>query len=271
MLAQDFIRNLEYSSGQRLTGLRRVYNNIRGGLQPENVEKPLNETLIDISMGKLQDSLRDFINEHEGKEDFDINYKTEEPRKGEHKGEQEREMTALMYAAKKGLNEHLKILLENGARIYDSDSLGRTALMHAVRGGDHVEVVKTLLEAMKSEKGEKEAWKLCQQPIRIRGRREEKPLCEPRTVRKYLFWTSQKYWNIIPEVDDFRSPGINQRDTSGETALMHAARMGHLNVVEALLKHGADKTLKQEDGEAAYELCKKGSTKIRRKLWFRKK
>lgn len=265
MLAQDFIRNLEYSSGQRLTGLRRVYNNLRGG------SPKVGQQLIAKSIGDSSSDLEEFINKNKENNDFDINYKTEVSREEK---EEEREMTALMYAAKNGKNRNVKILLKNGATIYNSDNFGQTALMHAVMGGGHVEVVKTLLKEMKSKKGEKEAEELCNKTI-LQGRSVGKKQCEPRTVKKYwpLNLTYTRYWDIIPEdVYDYRSPGINQRDTNGQTALMHAAEGNHLKVVNALLKHGADKNLKA-NGLYAYEMLPENiseGSKIFRKLWFRK-
>ncbi|KAF7652793.1 hypothetical protein LDENG_00092230 [Lucifuga dentata] len=49
---------------------------------------------------------------------------------------------------------------------------------------------------------------------------------------------------------------INQAGHSGWTALMHAARNGHLSVVEALLSHGCDKFLVNGSSQTAYDIAR---------------
>ena len=57
---------------------------------------------------------------------------------------------------------------------------------------------------------------------------------------------------------------VNVRDRGeGFTALMFAASEGHIDVVKLLLKHDADKTLRDIDGDTAASFARKnGHTKI---------
>lgn len=50
---------------------------------------------------------------------------------------------------------------------------------------------------------------------------------------------------------------VNARGPNGRTALMMAAKAGHLNSVRILLGHGADPALRDSDGRTAWELASK--------------
>jgi len=52
-----------------------------------------------------------------------------------------------------------------------------------------------------------------------------------------------------------QEPDVNAKDEFGYTALHLAADRGNINVVELLLKHGADPTIKDGDGLSAAEIA----------------
>jgi len=49
---------------------------------------------------------------------------------------------------------------------------------------------------------------------------------------------------------------LNRRDDTSRTALMHSAERGHTDMVEALLKSGADPSLATSDGLSAAKLAR---------------
>ena len=56
---------------------------------------------------------------------------------------------------------------------------------------------------------------------------------------------------------------INKQDNSGRTPLMLAANNGKIEVVRELLKRGAKKELKNNDGETAYDMKFRNTAEIK--------
>jgi len=61
--------------------------------------------------------------------------------------------------------------------------------------------------------------------------------------------------NVIDYLATLDAININAIDSDGDTPLHDAARFGHTAVVEALLKAGADKTIKNKEGRLASDLA----------------
>jgi len=69
----------------------------------------------------------------------------------------------------------------------------------------------------------------------------------------------------IEGVKELIARGVNtnsQHDINGWTALHWAAKRNHLNIVNLLCNHGADKTVKTNKGEVAAELTSEGVIKV---------
>jgi ankyrin repeat protein len=60
-----------------------------------------------------------------------------------------------------------------------------------------------------------------------------------------------------------RGARIDDRDNRGRTALMIAAELGHDEVVDALLGHGADAGLVDNEGKSASELASTDALRAR--------
>ena len=63
----------------------------------------------------------------------------------------------------------------------------------------------------------------------------------------------------------FLSRGVNtnsQHDINGWTALHWAAKRNHLNIVNLLCNHGADKNIATNKGEVAAQLTSEGVIKV---------
>jgi ankyrin repeat protein len=57
------------------------------------------------------------------------------------------------------------------------------------------------------------------------------------------------------------------RSDSGSTALMTAAAAGHRDIVALLLQHGADVTMRRDDGSTAWTLAvERNDTRVMRLL-----
>jgi len=61
--------------------------------------------------------------------------------------------------------------------------------------------------------------------------------------------------NVIEYLATLDGTNVNAVDADGDTPLHDAARFGHKAVVEALLKAGADKTIKNKEGKLASDLA----------------
>jgi uncharacterized protein len=122
--------------------------------------------------------------------------------------------TMLMAAARSGNPHAVRLLLQHGAQIEAGDiEFGQTALIHAARAGN-TEVVRVLLAAGAN--------------VAVRTRVEPAPPFRPNggTRGKGVE----------------KSPARGMRDSipGGKTALLYAARDGHLDIVRLLLNAGAD-------------------------------
>jgi hypothetical protein len=61
----------------------------------------------------------------------------------------------------------------------------------------------------------------------------------------------------VRELLDFRAVNINATSSVGSTALMYAARNGHTEIVEALLRAGADPHIRSDKGSTAEVIARR--------------
>ncbi len=161
--------------------------------------------------------------------------------------------TALTWAAEKGYRDIVRILIQAKSNINVKDNDGNTALIYASRNGD-IEIVALLLKydadvhfkdnygntalVIAEEKGHKEILEMLIQTQKA----------------KFLMWASKrgyKYKEIIRQLIK-EGVNVNCKDSYGNTPLMYASEYGCINVVEMLVKAGADVNARNFKG-AKYE------------------
>jgi ankyrin repeat protein len=142
-------------------------------------------------------------------------------------------LTSLLLASERGHASVVRALLGKGANIDAEDARGRTALHHASRGG-HVDVVRLLLSTGKFDVNA--ADEDGQTPLHLASERG-------RT-------------SVVEALLDLNAD-INAADSKGDdwdleaegslTALLHAAKNGHRDIVSLLVTAGADVNEKGRD------------------------
>lgn len=133
-------------------------------------------------------------------------------------------MTALMWAARHGYHDIVKLLAEHEHGIMDKDS--QTAMMWAARNG-HSKSVSLLLDYehdIKNSKG----------------------------MTGLMLGAAAGHLEVVQALI---SVECNMQDSNGRTALMHAAMNGHIDVVRVLVKHEGG--IIDNDGHTALQLAEK--------------
>ena len=137
-------------------------------------------------------------------------------------------------AAHDGDFEGLKALMKQGVRCDAADQEGHTALMYAAFNG-HSEIVLYLLDA---------------------GAEINRVDFLGRTA--LLYGSTGPFPETVSILLD-RGADPNKVDTDEHfSPLMHAAAEGHLEVVKVLLEHGADRSLRDVDGDNAASFAAQG-------------
>ena len=71
-------------------------------------------------------------------------------------------------------------------------------------------------------------------------------------LHKAAFWG---HTHLMPLLVEECKVDPNLRDSKGDTAMHDAARFGHAGVAEYLAGHGADKSIKNNEGQTAVSAC----------------
>ena len=204
----------------------------------------------------------------------------------------EREMTALIYAAELGRLEIVQVLLAKGALIDTKDPSGATALGRAALWG-HLPIVEALISkgadvnaggdpdkegilgptplTWAADNGHFEIVQL----LLAKGVDPNKKAGPTKATSLILaagggFSTREippeRSLKVVKELLD-KGADLTVKDTYRWTALMHAAREGHLPIVDALLAKGADIDAKDGAGHTALMLAAmEGRTEVVRRL-----
>ncbi len=136
-----------------------------------------------------------------------------------------------MLAAKNDAHEVVDILITHGEPLTSTDKEGKTALMHAVIGGN-IRVAQTLLLNPRA-----------QDLITMRD-------AQGMTALMHVVKTAPLYMQEIIELLLKHGAQIAQQDKKGKTALMHAVNSdhhGHKKIVAALLAHNPQDTINKQD------------------------
>jgi hypothetical protein len=166
--------------------------------------------------------------------------------------------TALMFASLGGREEVVKLLIENKADL-ELERHGKTSLYFAVMKGRE-SIVALLVKG--GAKGDPKKIRLTYDLIRAAcgGFRINKGEGYP------LYPGSVGDPDDAPEIADVlkRGADVNSADPNGYTALMHAANLGRVDNVKALLANGADASLKSKDDETALSLAERSGSSVAR-------
>jgi len=184
-----------------------------------------------------------------------------------------RGQTPLFSAAAQGNGEIFTLLVKGGANIHLRDSKGRTAL-HLAGALGHTQIVEQLIQAG-AEVNSKDAdgnnvlhFIAGQEP----GAQREQTDSETSLLDSEL---SDANHPLMPDLPILApNPGLNhdlmnvliksginmnEQNTLAETPLHLAARKGLQDPIHSLLSFGADPTLKNREGQAAFQIIAQGS------------
>jgi ankyrin repeat protein len=185
--------------------------------------------------------------------------------------------TPLHYAAQKGWEEVVKILLENGADISPKSAPKDREWMpiHYAAKGGHLEVIKTLI-ANSADKEAKTAFGLT--PLLVAAEFGHLPVVEfllAEKAQKNVKTTEENHcmnalhYAAVGGFDDVTlaliKVGIDKefKTTSGTTALQFGVSVGDVKVVEVLLENGADRNIQTVSGhDILYLAASKGKKEV---------
>jgi ankyrin repeat protein len=122
----------------------------------------------------------------------------------------------LSWAARRGREGNVKLLLEKGADVNGADGKGKTPLYWASQNG-HVDIVKLLLEKGADVNATADLY-------------GETP----------LYWASQNGHVDIIKLLLEKGADVNGADGKGKTPLYWASQNGHVDIIKLLLEKGAD-------------------------------
>ncbi len=147
----------------------------------------------------------------------------------------------LIEASEPGYEDTVKVLLDAGADPEIQDAQGRTGLLLSVSQGFSA-TVKVLLEKHANPNIKDNTGKT---PLMMAAKNGFR-----RIVRLLLDYDA----NI--NALEYNEKSLDEV-SSQMTALSYAARGGHAGIVSILLEHGADTSLRNNDGESAFDIARK--------------
>lgn len=183
-----------------------------------------------------------------------------------------RGQTLLIHACEKGYVGVAKKLLQQGAQINLKDNMGMTALFHAIRQGND-DLLDILLKekTLNVEQEMHGATALIYAVLHLYlyavesliGREadintqtadyQQTPLMMTALTDSLDDWSGNNIKIINMLLDN--GANINQKDKEGWTALMHAVYQQRLDIAKLLLDWGADRTIRNRNGEKAMDLA----------------
>ena len=149
--------------------------------------------------------------------------------------------TPLMFAAENGYTKTVQYLIHMNANITAQDIGGNTALMQAMKPNTSLQIIKMLIhpEIASINETDEVSEQCCTQPEALEIAVQEWETCPPEMLK----------CRIKPFIDT----GINWQNKKGTTALMLAVYFNDYEIVEYLLKNGADPSITNELGKKAVD------------------
>jgi ankyrin repeat protein len=183
--------------------------------------------------------------------------------------------TALIYAVRRGLIDIVKLLLLSKKTIVDiQNRSGDTALMIAARrhsiNPDFIHMTQLLLEAGANPNIKNYYNESALFFISSRNRHEDiikllldykadPNITDDHSITPLMVASLDGHINNIITLLHSKKIKIDAKDFQGDTALMYASSLGHLNVIKVLLEAGANPLLKNNKGQTALDIAKKGN------------
>ena len=172
--------------------------------------------------------------------------------------------TALILAAANGQDAIVSLLLSHGAKVDAVDNYGWTALMVAAAYGRSTVLELLLKGGADLERQDANGWTpvLCAASagsvasLDMLVKKGAKLSHFDKDKRSALVIASGLgHMRVVRFLVEVCKVPVNELDNQGWTPLMHAAALGRDQVVEFLLRNGADATVKSQQGETAYRLA----------------
>lgn len=172
--------------------------------------------------------------------------------------------TALILAAANGQDAIVSLLLSHGAKVDAVDNYGWTALMVAAAYGRSTVLELLLKGGADLERQDANGWTpvLCAASagsvasLDMLVKKGAKLSHFDKDKRSALVIASGLgHSRVVRFLVEVCKVPVNELDNQGWTPLMHAAALGRDQVVEFLLRNGADATVKSQQGETAYRLA----------------
>ncbi|MEA3506386.1 MAG: ankyrin repeat domain-containing protein [Elusimicrobiota bacterium] len=179
---------------------------------------------------------------------------------------QQEKNNALAAAASRGNRGIMDFLFEEGAQVTDSaleillnDNEENTMKYLLEKGGNPDAAIKTRdnipLLAYCAMMGRENYVKILMEAGADVNKRDP-GRGQPPLMLALMYSDNYRIANILVSA----GADLDALDSAGETALMKAARKGFFMTVSLLLRKGANKTIKNEEGKTAYDLAKEENT-----------
>lgn len=172
--------------------------------------------------------------------------------------------TKLLEASERGDLGQVKKLIQKGHKINAANAAGETALINAANGG-HLDLIKYLVsKGADTQQRDKAGHTALFYSISNNQEQITEFLLQKKTpIALGDLFEAAKIGSVktIQLLLEKKPTLLNDKNNDGETVLFEAVRSSQSQIVEALLKNGADKNLKNKKGQLAVNLADPKSDK----------
>ena len=170
--------------------------------------------------------------------------------------------TALMLAAAKGHLDTVKLLIENGADVNLEDGYGTSPIIVAATANKYQVIEELIKHGANPSKRDSSGGSALDNAVFYGHKESVKALLQgtekieaDQAAELLLMSAGLGHKEIVESLVNF-GVDVNSRGKKQRTALIAATRFDRLKVVEYLLQHGADLSLRDADGNSALDIAK---------------